>query len=153
MEEAFGALEDEADAPELRRRADVRYRHQSFELTIDADDLGELAEGFHTAHERRYGYRMEEEPLELVNVRLVATTPVDKPPLRAEPAGDDEDEARRRACFDGDWSEVPVHSRASLGPGDTVEGPAVVELAEATCVVRPGWRGQVDDAGALVLER
>ena len=34
-----------------------------------------------------------------------------------------------------------------------VEGPAIVEFAEATCVVRPGWAGAVDDAGTLVLER
>ena len=29
----------------------------------------------------------------------------------------------------------------------------IVEFAEATCVVRPGWAGAVDDAGTLVLKR
>jgi N-methylhydantoinase A len=29
----------------------------------------------------------------------------------------------------------------------------VVEFAEATCVVRPGWSGKVDEVGTLILER
>jgi N-methylhydantoinase A len=41
----------------------------------------------------------------------------------------------------------------ALRPGDTVPGPAVVELPEATCVVRPRWDATVDETGALVLER
>ena len=58
----------------------------------------------------------------------------------------------RRANFDGDWQEVPVLRRAGMGEGFEVDGPAIVELAEATCVVRPGWSGAVDAAGTLVLE-
>ncbi len=34
-----------------------------------------------------------------------------------------------------------------------VEGPAVVELPGATCWVPPGWSGQTDAHGTLVLER
>ena len=57
-------------APEYTRRADLRYRGQSFELTVEADSLEKLEERFHAAHEQRYGYRMEDEPVELVNLRL-----------------------------------------------------------------------------------
>ena len=59
----------------------------------------------------------------------------------------------RKANFDGDWSEVPVYRSAGMGEGFEVEGPAIVEFAEATCVVRPGWSGSVDATGTLVLER
>ena len=47
----------------------------------------------------------------------------------------------------------PRCSRARCPPGEEVEGPAVCELPEETVVVPPGWRGAVDDAGTLVLER
>ena len=40
-----------------------------------------------------------------------------------------------------------------MGAGSKVEGPAIVEFPEATCVVRPEWRGDVDEVGTLVLER
>jgi len=39
------------------------------------------------------------------------------------------------------------------GRGDHVDGPAVVELPEATCLVPAGWAGDVDVHGTLVLER
>jgi N-methylhydantoinase A len=40
------------------------------------------------------------------------------------------------------------------GPGgERVEGPTVVELPEATCLVPEGWAGEPDAHGTLVLER
>ncbi len=69
-----GALPDEGEA-------DLRYRGQSFELTVP---LGpDLAESFHRAHEERYGYADRERPLELVAVRTADVRPgppVDLPP-------------------------------------------------------------------------
>lgn len=157
LERAFGELEDVAgdhlDSPEFRRRADLRYRGQSFELTVDADDLQDLAARFHASHERRYGYRMDEEPVELVNLRLTATVPVERPALHESPPEGGAERGRREANFDGGWREVPVFDRGMMGEGSEVEGPAVVEFAEATCVVRPGWRGAVDNVGTLVLKR
>jgi N-methylhydantoinase A len=159
VEQAFAALEETAredlDNPSLRRRADLRYRRQAFELTVEADDLDALADRFHAAHEQRYGYRMEEEPVELVNVRLVATVEVEKPELREEDPADDADGERtsRDANVDGEWVETTVLPRSALGRGSELEGPAIVEFAEATCLVRPGWSGRVDDVGTLVLER
>ena len=43
--------------------------------------------------------------------------------------------------------------REGMGEGSEVEGPAIVEFKESTCVVRPGWRGAVDGVGTLVLEK
>jgi N-methylhydantoinase A len=97
---------------------------------------------------------MEDESVELVNLRLTATVPVEKPELE-EPEGE-EDGAEgdpRRANFDGEWQEVPVLDREKMGESSEVAGPAIVEFKESTCVVRPSWRGAVDGVGNLVLER
>jgi N-methylhydantoinase A len=157
LDAALGDLEkraqEELDDPRLARAADLRYRGQSFELTVDADDLDALAARFHDAHEQRYGYRMEDEPVELVNVRVTATVAVEKPALTEEPSEGDGRAGRRRASFEGDWTEVDVLDRTAMGAGTEVTGPALVEFPEATCVVAPGWAGRVDDAGSLVLER
>src|SRR5512132_964934 len=70
LEEA-GELPDEGEAS-------LRYRGQSFELTVD---LGpELADRFHRAHEDRYGYSDRERQIELVSVRTATVEP--GPPLR-----------------------------------------------------------------------
>jgi N-methylhydantoinase A len=157
FEEKFEGMEkrasEELEAPEFTRRADLRYTGQSFELTVEADPLEKLEERLHAAHEQRYGYRMDDEPVELVNLRLIATVPVEKPGLDEPPAEDEAVSERREANFDGEWLEVPVYDRESMGEGSEVEGPAIVELKESTCVVRPGWRGAVDGVGTLVLER
>jgi N-methylhydantoinase A len=158
VDEAFTAMEraarEQLDDPHCARGADLRYVRQSFELTVAADDLDGLADRFHAAHEQRNGYAMPDEPVELVALRVTATVEVDKPPLQEEPGSDEaQQEQTRRANFDGEWVEAPVHDRAALGAGSAVRGPAIVEFAEATCVVRPGWEGEVDEAGALVLRR
>ena len=147
------AAEDLED-PEYDRRADLRYRGQSFELTVEADSLEKLEEGFHAAHEQRYGYRMDDESVELVNLRLIATVPVEKPELdEPTPEGEEAESGTRQANFDGEWQEVPVLDRERMGKGSEVSGPAIVEFKESTCVVRPGWRGAVDGVGTLVLEK
>jgi N-methylhydantoinase A len=160
VEAAFATLERQAaqqlgDDPRrgVTRSADARYQGQSFELTVGAEDLAGLAGRFHAEHQRRYGYRMDDEPVELVSLRLVATVPGAKPALRQAPASGEVPCGRRRASFDGDWQEVDVVRREDLGAGGGVKGPAVVEFPESTLLVRPGWRGTVDQAGALVLER
>jgi len=179
VERAFAGLEErgrkDLDDPELLRRADLRYRGQSFELTVDAgaadedvgndaradearagDLLAELAERFGAAHERRYGYRMDGEAVESVAVRVTATSPVDRPELSedegpADPAA--AEVGHRPVYFHGEWQEAIVLDRARMGRGSKVEGPAVVESAEATCVVASGWAAEVDRAGTLILTR
>ena len=120
---------------------------------VDAEDLDHVAEAFHHAHETRYGYDMREEPVELVALRLVATVAVDKPALHEPGGGEDSVSGTRDVNLDGEWTPVDVHERDKMGAGSEVDGPAIVEFAEATCLVRPGWHGKVDDAGTLVLER
>jgi N-methylhydantoinase A len=158
VEDAFSAMETSArgelDGPRFRRRADLRYKGQSFELTIDAGCVEELAPAFHAAHEQRYGYRMEQEPVELVALRVVATVPAPHLEWPATEPGEAQRRAgKRHAYFDGRWVETEVLARDGMGPGHEVRGPAIVEMAESTAVIRPGWAGRVDDTGTLVLRR
>jgi N-methylhydantoinase A len=118
----FAALEAGLEGNALERSADLRYRGQGFELTVEANDPGRLAERFAEAHERRYGYRLDE-PVELVALRVTARARDARPDWRDDPDGID------------------------------VEGPAVLDLGEATCVVAAGWRGRSGDRGTLVLRR
>ena len=153
FEKMESSASEDLEGPEYDRRADLRYRGQSFELTVEADSLEKLEERFHAAHEQRYGYRMDDESVELVNLRLISTVPVEKPELdEPEPEGEAES-GTREANFDGEWQEVAVLDREKMGKGSEVSGPAIVEFKESTCVVRPGWRGAVDGVGTLVLEK
>jgi len=96
---------------------------------------------------------MEDEVVELVNLRLVATMPREKPDLHEAPPRRDANPTRRSASFDGGWQEIDVYDRDDLGLHGELHGPAVVEFAESTLLIRPGWRATLDDVGTLVLER
>jgi N-methylhydantoinase A len=52
---------------------DLRYKGQSFELTVSL--AGDPVESFHRAHEERYGYADRGRPIELVAVRTAEITP------------------------------------------------------------------------------
>jgi N-methylhydantoinase A len=157
VQEAFADLEAQAtqglpDAT-CARGADVRYRRQSFELTVPADDWDDLADRFHAEHERRHGYAMPGEPVELVALRVTATVQGATPELSEQPGSGAGPAGERDARFGDDTLAVAVYDRETLGAGDELEGPAIVELAGATCVLRPGWRGRIDETGMLVLTR
>jgi N-methylhydantoinase A len=158
LEQAWRALVDRAEAdlgarPRLERLADLRYRGQSYELTVGGATPQALALAFHAAHERRYGYRDDEEVVEIVAVRLIASVVGETPQIREgpEPAGHPVF-GRRPLLLDREWQDAQVYARAGMGVGSEVRGPAVVEFAEATCLVRPGWSGAVDEVGTLILQ-
>jgi N-methylhydantoinase A len=140
---------------ELLRQADLRYAGQSFELTVPGRTRPELEAAFGEAHERRYGHRIDDEPIEIVNLRLVATRAGVVPDLRGaeRPGFPGAAVGTRRVLLDVGEVDATVHDRTLMGPGSAVTGPAVVEMPEATCLVRPGWAGQVDEVGTLVLRR
>jgi len=53
--------------------------------------------------------------------------------------------------FDDGWHDTPVYERGGLGPGTTIEGPAIVSEEHATTVVPPGGRLRVDRSGFLQI--
>jgi len=158
LEAGFTALESAAgadlQAPATQRLADLRYAGQSFELTVPGSARAELEQAFHAEHERRYGYRIDDEPVEIVSLRLSATVPGAVPDLLEQEAQrSGAVVGRRQLLIEGGAVDAAVLNRAWMGAGSTVQGPAVVEFPEATCLVRPGWSGVIDQLGTLVLTR
>ncbi|HSD78204.1 MAG TPA: hydantoinase/oxoprolinase family protein, partial [Solirubrobacteraceae bacterium] len=74
-------LEDAGELP-AEGEADLRYRGQSFELTVPLQPG--LSEAFHRAHESRYGYADRARAIELVAVRTATVRP--GPRLELPPA-------------------------------------------------------------------
>ena len=66
---------------------DMRYRGQAHELTVrDAASADELREAFAVLHEERYGYRDEDNEVELVTLRVTGIDPGPQVQLRADDA-------------------------------------------------------------------
>jgi N-methylhydantoinase A len=134
---------------------DLRYRGQSFELTIPAplDARPELLrERFEAAHRERYGFADPGGALELVNVRITALADAPAVEFGEAASGGEPERGARRARFADGVHEAEV-LRGEPPPGEGIEGPAIVELAETTVVVPPGWRAQADEHGSIGMER
>ncbi len=141
----------EPDA-DLRPVYELRYRGQAFELAIDGalePDPAELRQAFEGLHEERYGYRDAEQELELVTLRVSATMPgADVSLGEGDGEGEEPERATRTATLEGTEVELAV-LRGTLASGTSIEGPAVIELAESTLLVPEGWAGEVDDTGTI----
>ena len=59
----------------------------------------------------------------------------------------------RRCWTGGAWREVPFFDRALLKPGAAFAGPSLVFESHSATLIEEGWRGRVDGAASLVLER
>jgi N-methylhydantoinase A len=153
-------------ARRLTRSADLRYTHQSFELTcpLPAGELSQtllqqLVAAFHGEHQRLYTYALPNAPVELVNLRVsaVGLLPRLQAPTLAPGSNDLQGAVVgvRRVYFEqtGGFVETPCYARQRLGPGMTFDGPAVIDQDDATTVVFPNFRVNVDAAGHLILER
>ena len=146
-------------ARRLTRLADLRYRHQGFELTVpwpERDlDLDALLARFHARHRQLYTYALADAPVEIVTLRLAAAGRVRRftlpslPRRRMAAARP----PRRRVHFPGaGWTMCPSVDRERLGVGAVVTGPAIVEQPDTTTVVPPGHRARVDRVGNLVIQ-
>jgi len=157
--EAWLAAEGVAPAGRrVKRLADLRYRHQGFELTVPWPErdlaIAPLLARFHERHRRLYTYALPEAPVEIVTLRVAAAGRVRRftlPSLDRRGAPRSRASQRRVYLAGAGWKSVPCIEREQLGVGAVVTGPAVVEQLDATTVLPPGQRATVDRAGNLVI--
>jgi N-methylhydantoinase A len=161
--ELRGWLSDDGVADEdvqVIRALDARYVGQGYELrvTLDGPFTEEALEQFHVLHEREYGSAYGD-PIEIVNARVTAIgkrPTLDKLPV-ASGSLDDALVAEREGHFrvDGVLQAVPTrfYDRNLLPLDESFAGPAVVFHLDTTTVVPPGWSGQADASGNLILTK
>jgi N-methylhydantoinase A len=149
----------DVDAPMLRRSADMRYAGQNYELetALPEKDLerafDELLESFEREHERQYGFRLEGEPIEIINLRVTAVRPEPPPPVAAPDGAAGAAPVEVRAVwFDAEGPvDCPIFRRDELGGGTELEGPAIIEEVDSTTLVFPGDRLTLHPSGSLLL--
>ena len=119
---------------EVVRAADLRYRGQSFELTVmmtAASGPDDLARLFHDAHDKSFGHAEEGAPVQVVSLRASASRAAPSVVVSREPetAHTVRPTERVRLYARGGWQQAGLFDRTNLEPGATFEGPAVVTQA------------------------
>jgi N-methylhydantoinase A len=151
----------------LVRQADLRYSGQAYELTVPVDGgpLGktiveDIVEAFGAEHQRTYGHRAKDDPVDLVNLRVVGWAPP-RGPQNTSPAAAiashghalAQDKPTRMAYFGAAHGqlETSVISRKDL-LGRHQHGPLIIEEYDATIVVPPGWSSTLDELGNVLMK-
>ncbi|MEU5921521.1 hydantoinase B/oxoprolinase family protein [Streptomyces sp. NPDC047141] len=139
-----------------RARVLLRYAGTDASLPVDLASPDELRTVFTDLHRARYAFTLDR-PLvvEAVTVEAVGRAgphgPVHVGPAKRADAPAPVTTVRMHSA--GTPHDAPLHRRADLRPGDTVDGPAILAEADATTVVDTGWRATATEEGHLRLRR
>ncbi len=157
--EGLSRLRASFDGPvRVQRSVEMRYGEQIFEITVplddidwDADDpLPQIVERFHDRHEALYTYALREQGAVLVNARAAVIGVL--PGVPQEPTLPHRDAAPprgERRIWLRNWISVPVFAFDALAPGQAITGPAIVESAMTTVLLRPSNSATVTPHGWL----
>lgn len=133
---------------------DLRYEGQSFELSLP--ETGRALEGdFHERHAARYGWRLDDRLVQLVQARVrgLVRRPESAPATgRKRPAPASALRVTRQSAL-GSGSAASVYDREALAPGHWLVGPAILEEYSGTTLVPKGWRAEVRPGSHLWLTR
>ncbi len=137
----------------IEKYVDVRYRGQSYELTVRFDP--ELRHRFHHIHRQTYGYARSSAPLEFVNIRLRVAGEVESPAL-SKGHYDREDPSpalmdTRRVIFSAGNLRTPFYQWERLKPGNRLQGPAVIVRDDTTVLVNSDDKVWIDVYNNLVM--
>lgn len=147
---AASALADSS----LTRFADCRFAGQGYEVTVPVtrEDPAALGAAFRTAHQARHGHADPSQPIQLVNLRVVASRPAR---VAVQSAAGRTKAVRPRAIVtrDGKSTIAEVWALGQIAAGTHVRGPAILAGHDATALVEEGWHGVVHPSGAVILER
>jgi N-methylhydantoinase A len=137
---------------------EARYAGQGFVIDVPVDDLVEdldvgAIEGlFHKLHAHLHGFADETLPIEFLALRVAATGAVGVAGIDERAPDVSETPERTRAVeMPGASGTEPVRvmDRAELRPGETFDGPVVIEQHDTTTIVPRGCKVTVLAHGDL----
>ena len=148
----------------LKRSADLRYVGQFHEVEVDMaggkitrDAVDAAAAGFARKHEELYTFAMPWKAVEILTLRLKATTPNAPFALPQVAKGDADPKPalkRRRTCrFNGRDVDTPIYDGEKVMAGNVISGPAIIEETTTTVVIPEAYVCSVDKYKNYILTR
>jgi N-methylhydantoinase A len=137
----------------------MRYTGQAFDVTVKLPQEALQTRDpkcWHAAFDDTYRAlfdRTVDAPLEIVNLRIVASLPSQDISLARAASGAAPQRGSRRVHFqETGWVDAAVYDRYALGPGARISGPALFEERESTFACGPDAIVTVDRFNNLVVE-
>ncbi len=168
FQECFGSLMrglekqliNEGHSPEsilFQLSADMRYKGQSHELTVEVDNppyFSAWDNKFHETHLKSYACFDARNAIEVVTLRVTAVVRTVKPDLQklmtdVDRSGRSDQLSRQINSSNGPF---PVRARNRLAPGEILRGPSVIVSPYSTVYLPEKWRLSTDGHQNIVME-
>ena len=144
----------------LTWKIDMRYGGQSHELSIplnqEVGDVTSQSVGhFESLHEESFGYKLDGRKVEWVTVRVVAQSSAKEYKPYKHPENEESLPIGKRVVLLSDESttEANVYRRKSLGNGQTITGPSIIEQVDTTTYIASEWTAEQQADGTLWVRR
>jgi N-methylhydantoinase A len=161
----FAADRITPDAVSYARIGDLRYVGQGYELKVPIPDgpvddaaMAQVLDAFHAAHAAEYGHAFPQNPVEVVNLRVIGRGAMPRLAAGLAAQGGSLETALVRHSdtvfrVNGTLASyaTAIYQRAALPVGQPFFGPAIILQKDTTTVVPPGWQAEVHPAGSLIL--
>lgn len=145
----------------VERFADIRYYGQEHTVdvsvplgNISANEIQTIIDNFHKAHEREYEFKLPNDPVEIVNYRVVGIKKYQKIHLAEKTKQTDQKNPiknERKVYINGSSESIPIFDRDLIATGASIDGPAILEDPTATIIVLNGQEASVDRFGNIVI--
>lgn len=154
------------DAVQILHAADCRYVGQGYELRVPmpageltSETIKRVWDEFNGLHKEEYGHAFPGNPIELVNIRVVATGHLPKMPEVPPPSAGSLKAAQidgAEVYFAANGGGLKAHmarfyERSRLPVGARMTGPAVLLQVDSTTLVPPGASAEVLKTGDLLI--
>jgi N-methylhydantoinase A len=146
----------------LLYQADVRYHGQGFEVPVNVDlerlraggGIDRLRRDFDEIHRRQFTFNLDVEH-EFVNLRaVVQENSRDLQAVRLAEGGPDPGGAltgETPIWIRGESVRAGLYARAKLLAGNVLNGPAIVAEMDSTTLILPGYCGEIDGFGNILI--
>lgn len=176
LAETFDGLEEQihanfeergfdTSAVEFSQEVDLRYAGQVHQVPVsmptgepDEAALTDLLNRFEEKYESLYGpgSTYAEADVELVNQRVRGSGETVDPTLAAGVTSEASAFKETRDVYwpgESEFTETDIYDGQRLTPGDTFDGPAVVQLPDTTVTVRPHQHASIDEYRNVIIKR
>ncbi|PVH98509.1 hypothetical protein DM02DRAFT_719320 [Periconia macrospinosa] len=152
---------------ETQYQSDMRYKGQAMTLTVDFTEkdlesteglLRVLRSKFAELHTQQFGFSLEKAELETMRMRVkvvdgseeVAIKPIEKATDPTPPQ--DAITMKQDIIYEGQKVEATFWDRSSLlKAGLKIPGPAVISEMDSNTLILPGYFGEVDSMGNILI--
>ena len=137
----------------------MRYLGQGHEIPVevtDLDDVASLRTAFESAYQTLFGRTIPDMDVEVLSWTMSVSSDAPEIEWSSEDTDDQSLTTGVRQLFDlsnQTWMTAKTYSRSAVGIDSSIQGPALIEEAQTTTVVPPGFTARQTQHGHLLLTR